>query len=507
MLDSLKSNLLNVFKKSQNSNYNQECVYREKLHKTLSKNNVLLIGNGFDLALGKLSSYQDFLLYLFLIKLYLQVNGDNFQVSSLDCDVLFERSKNLDHKIKCVVEIVKRKIESIKHDHKALSSLCNFFNEKGSFLELFSRVLFQEYYLKFNNYINSIKDHLLDKELVWSFSDFLFYKYNIHRLTDITLFTDLYNTNLEKCVEEFFMILFPKNKENSSIYINGWLDVEKFIRFIVLAEENLKKEFLKDKNAIFFLWKLIKSLNILSNEKTAKKIYESLQLFTDQFCEFLSLQEVHPQESYKGRLAEVFSNYEIVISNDHINFVQFAGYIDEIKNSITSVIDFNYSSTSKSIFLGGAEYQNFNISRPDIYHVNGCYTLDEYRKYQKNNAIFGYSNTTKKQVNINASSKFEKKCQRQLKNVSPLDFDRLTHNRFNLLIFGHSCSLADKDVILPLLLSPNLNLVIIFCYSQEDKLSIYTKLEEILGSEKSAHLTWKTNDLENKLILAVWKKN
>lgn len=79
MLDRLKSNLLYKIRKLEDSEYNQDCFYREMLHKTLMKNNVFLLGNGFDLALGKLSSYQDFLLYLFLIKLYLQVNGDNLQ--------------------------------------------------------------------------------------------------------------------------------------------------------------------------------------------------------------------------------------------------------------------------------------------------------------------------------------------------------------------------------------------------------------------------------------------
>lgn len=105
MLDSLKSNMLSVFRKVHNSNYNQECVYREKLHKSLSKNNVLLIGNGFDLALGKLSSYQDFLLYLFLIKLYLQVNGDNLQDPLLECDKLFERSKIMIKKLNVLLKL------------------------------------------------------------------------------------------------------------------------------------------------------------------------------------------------------------------------------------------------------------------------------------------------------------------------------------------------------------------------------------------------------------------
>lgn len=502
MLDRLKSNLLYKIRKLEDSEYNQDCVYREKLHKTLSKNNVLLIGNGFDLALGKLSSYQDFLLYLFLIKLYLQVNGDNLQTPLLECDKLFVRSKNLDHKIKCVVEIVKRKIESIKQDNKALSSLCNFFNEKGSFLELFSRVLFQEYYLDVNKYNDSMKDHLLDNELVLSFSDYLFNKYKIRRLTDLSQFTDLYNTNLEKCVEEFFKILFPDAKDKSSIYINGWLDVESLINFIVLPDEILENRFLQNKLSASYV-SLLNRLNVALNIASASKIYNSLQSFTDQFCEFLALQDIGFITLGKSALASILEQYEITVNHELNDFFPFLNYVDEFCNTISSVIDFNYTLSSLSIFEDIYDYSQKKRTKFEIYHVNGCIYVDDH-KYVSNNAIFGYTNTSQRQVNINAF-KFEKRAQRQLKNVRSFDFDRLTHNRFNLMIFGHSCSPADKDIIYPLLSSPNLRFAIIFCHSTDAKLSIYKNLNDILGPEKLDHLTRQTTELNNRLIWAVLK--
>lgn len=88
--------------------------YSEKLRNTLRNNNVLMIGNGFDLALGKLSSYQDFLLYLFLLKLYLHVNGEKFQGPIDNLDALFEKCTNLDPKIKFIVDIVNRKSYQLK---------------------------------------------------------------------------------------------------------------------------------------------------------------------------------------------------------------------------------------------------------------------------------------------------------------------------------------------------------------------------------------------------------
>lgn len=502
MLDRLKSNLLYKIRKLEDREYNQDCFYREMLHKTLMKNNVFLLGNGFDLALKKLSSYQDFLLYLFLLKLYLQVNGDNLQTPLLECDKLFERSKKNNKKINSVVEIVKRKIVSIKKDKDALSSLCNFFNEKNSFLELFSRVLFQEYYSDVNKYNDSMKDHLLDKELAWSFSDFLFYKYKIRRLNDRSLFTDLYNTNLEKCVEEFFRILLPEEKDKSSIYINGWLDVESLINFIVLPDKILENRFLQNYSRTSFV-SLLNRMAVALNIASASKLYNSLQSFTDQFCEYLALQDIGFISLGKSALAGIFEQYEMYVNNDKNDFFPFVNYVDEFCNTISSVIDFNYTLSSQSIFEDIYKFSQNKRTKFEIYHVNGSISVDDH-KYVSNNAIFGYTNTSQRQVNVNAF-KFEKRAQRQLKNVSSFDFDRLTHNRFNLMIFGHSCSPADKDIIYPLLSSPNLRFAIIFCHSTEAKLSIYKNLNDILGPEKLDHLTRQTTELNNRLIWAVLK--
>lgn len=494
--------MLYAFRKAHNSNYNQECFYREMLQKTLSKNNLLLIGNGFDLALKKLSSYQDFLLYLFLLKLYLHVNDEKFQGPIDNIDVLFGNCKNLDPKIKSIVDIVKRKIVLIKKHKEALSSLCNFFYEKESFLELFSRVIFQEYNLDVNKYNESMKVHLLDKEIAWSFSDFLFYKYKIRRLTDISQFTELYNTNLEKCVAEFFRILFPETKDKSSIYINGWLDVESLIKFIVLPDEILEKRFLQNKLSANYV-SLLNRLNVALNIASASKIYNSLQSFTDQFCEFLALQDIGFITLGKSALASIFEQYEMYVNNDKNDFLPFVNYVDEFCNTISSVIDFNYTLSSQSIFEDIYDFSKKKRTKFEIYHVNGCIYVDDH-KYVSNNAIFGYTNTSQRQVNINAF-KFEKRAQRQLKNVRSFDFDRLTHNRFNLMIFGHSCSPADKDIIYPLLSSPNLRFAIIFCHSTDAKLSIYKNLNDILGPEKLDHLTRQTTELNNRLIWAVLK--
>lgn len=48
-------------------------------------NNILLIGNGFDIALGKKTTYKDFIVYLFILYLFKFVLSlkNNFDVSLL----------------------------------------------------------------------------------------------------------------------------------------------------------------------------------------------------------------------------------------------------------------------------------------------------------------------------------------------------------------------------------------------------------------------------------------
>ena len=474
--------------------------YRDKLHNALKNNNVLMIGNGFDLALGKLTSYQDFLLYLFLLKLYLRVNGDNLQGQLDKCDVIYESCNSLDNKIKCVVEIVRIEIESIKRNKEALCSLCNFIYERESFLELFSRVIFQSQFHDVEEGTEQIKDMTNEDNIGWSYSEFLFYKYKISRMSNDGKFTQNFRFNLINCIEEFYNLLCPKKMDKSPIYINGWLDVESLIHFIVMPNELLEKRFLREPSARTSNEALIKRLDIALDIENSEKLFNSLQSFTDHFCEFLSFQEDTKLPDCVSALASIFENYEVLLCNQKVGFENIVDFMDVFLNSITSVVDFNYTLTSKQIFDAVHTLAEEWPSKFSIFHVNGSINNSG------NNAIFGYTKTSQNPVNVNAF-KFEKRSQRQLKDVNSPDFYALTENKYNLIIFGHSCSPADADVIRPLLLSPNLNVVVIFCYSQEDKLSIYKNLDEILGSEKLDHLTRQTNDLEYKLIWAVRKKH
>lgn len=497
MMSEQSSNLMRNFNNQIGSSL---FSYRDKLHNALKNNNVLMIGNGFDLALGKLTSYQDFLLYLFLLKLYLRVNGDNLQGSLDKCDVIYESCNSFDNKIKCVVEIVRIEIKLIKRNKEVLDSLRNFIYERESFLELFSRVIFQSQFHDVEEVTEQIKDMTNEDNIGWSYSEFLFYKHKISRISNDNQFTENFRSNIINCIEEFYNLLCPKKMDKSPIYLNGWLDVESLIQFVVMPNELLNKRFLREPIARNCIENIIKRLDIALDIENSEKLFNSLQSFTDHFCEFLSLQEDTNLPDCVSVHLSIFENYELSFCSENVRFENIVDYIDVFLKSITSVVDFNYTLTSKHIFDDVHKKAEGGPSKFSIFHVNGSIN------YSGNNAIFGYTKTSPNLVNVNAF-KFEKRSQRQLKDVNSPDFYTLTKNKYNLIIFGHSCSPADADVIRPLLLSPNLNVVVIFCYSQEDKLSIYKNLDEILGAENLDHLTRQTNDLENKLIWAVRKKH
>lgn len=280
-------------------NFNNQKVsslfsYRDKLHNALKNTkNVLMIGNGFDLALGKLTSYQDFLLYLFLLKLYLRVNGDNLQGPLDKCDVIYESCNSLDNKIKCVVEIVRIEIESIKSNKEVLGSLCNFIYERESFLELFSRVIFQNQYHDVEEWTEQIKDMTNEDNIGWSYSEFLFYKHKISRISNDNQFIGKFRSNIINCIEEFYNLLCPKKMDKSPIYLNGWLDVESLIQFVVMPNELLNKRFLREPIARSCIENLIKRLDIaldIENSENCSTLYNPLQIISVNFYLYKKIQ-------------------------------------------------------------------------------------------------------------------------------------------------------------------------------------------------------------------------
>lgn len=459
-----------------------------------NNDNILLVGNGFDLALGKQTKYQDYLLYLFVICLLknIKFDGDNDEYSFIaELNNFLKSQDNVNQDIINVINIVEKRLDL--DDDCSFSLLCNVNNE-SSFLELLIKVIFQN--LSLNSYLRPIENNEfiipIIKKTLFDFAFPLTKNKNFPASPDLNIVTNFSDTSLEElfsCICKFYDDLSSEIQKNN---LYGWLDIEAFIEYLVLNDELLDNRFVNSKVFRQYLDKVGFSKGLYVDIKRSDDLYRSLYMFTIEFCKFVSLQE---SLNNKTNLALKFDNetskYKLSVDScsnrDEIEDVKF-GFI----KCVTSIIDFNYSNTTQKTFSA----YNKHLQKQDIYHVNG--------KCDNFSAVFGYTNT--KQIKVNREAfKFEKRTQRFLKNVPSVDFVKLTSSPFNLFIFGHSCSTADRDILEPLLKSKSLQFVIVFCYSEEDKISIYKNLCEILGYEHMDHLTRQTESTSQRLLWAIYE--
>lgn len=259
---------------------------------------------------------------------------------------------------------------------------------------------------------------------------------------------------------------------------------------MVLNESILNEQFIVGNALKRYVSSSVFKNGLRNDISCSRGIYLTLQYFTIEFCCFVNLQNISRFDSYYYDKFNIETDlYDIdfrlpLKCTSHTKF--------DFENSLYKIIDFNYSNTSENTF----NYNYVQHNHFDFYHVNG--RSDDFT------AVFGYTNLEQEQVNIEAFN-FEKRTQRLIKNVQSVDYEALTSKPFNLFIFGHSCSPADKDVFEPLLTSNNLNIVVVYCYSEKDKLSIYKNLCEILGYKLMDHLTRQTEKLSKRLFWAIRK--
>lgn len=449
-------------------------------------NNILLIGNGFDIALGKklpikISLYI-YLFYIYLSLFYLIKN--NFDKSLLFVAVrnnLISKRPKQDNDLIQILDIAKNRVTNVSLDKICCSSCSRF-----SFLDLLLRVVFQSTYNKIYKdivyYQNEVINEKNNTAVCFDYWLSNFFKKlpesrDILRVADVT----------SDCLKEFYKD-FLKATEDSKLH--GWLDVENLIQYMVLNESILNEQFIVGNALKRYVSSSVFKNGLRNDISCSRGIYLTLQYFTIEFCCFVNLQNISRFDSYYYDKFNIETDlYDIdfrlpLKCNSHTKF--------DFENSLYKIIDFNYSNTSENTF----NYNYVQHNHFDFYHVNG--RSDDFT------AVFGYTNLEQEKVNIEAFN-FEKRTQRLIKNVQSVDYEALTSKPFNLFIFGHSCSPADKDVFEPLLTSNNLNIVVVYCYSEKDKLSIYKNLCQILGYKLMDHLTRQTEKLSKRLFWAIRK--
>ncbi len=474
--------------------------------------NVLLVGNGFDLALGQKTKYSDFLLYLILIySVYIALDEPNeLDIRKFNIDDI-EKGFESYPDLKFYFDIFKLRLSKSPLEKEYIGDLL----EENKFTNQFLSMLLQEELSKSKDLTEEvISGHIKSSDATKLYIERLF--------TDSNDKTNKTQNKLLKVglVLDKFKNIYDTN-QTSSLSINGWLDVERFIEYLVLKESDVlqNKFYPKSNNRVknCFLSDLIGE-DIKNDTSTANEYFCNLQKFTDEFCCYLSthfeLTSINGTSNFVNKSnfshAKSLLLQNLIIIDlkvkDELSEANIKGI--DIAHHINSIIDFNYSRTTdilKDTILGEIQFNErdkLQGSYLDITHVNGSCKLEG----EKNTAIFGYSRNEQKvdssELNIEAF-KFEKGSQRILKNVKTLDFEKIEQGGFNLIIFGFSCAPADADVIKPLLTSSELKVAVVLCHTENEMLSIYKNLTDILGTKTINNLLRKTTKLTQRLFLIV----
>lgn len=434
--------------------------------------NILIIGNGFDLRAGVKSSFRDFISYVILgCILHNYRNPKALIFMDKDREIIrhiwrFEKDwlRNL--------ASVKEKVLPEKEKYKELRALLkrhrtNCLNcfilahtELGEYIfKHFSSKALNELITptQWNNNITDEENYNIENEHSEQFKQ-------LESDLKVKKITDIIDSELKK-------------QRNN---LNLWSDVETVIELLVTRSDELQKKF-NVKDGTLPEW---------DNEKL-KSISDGLDLFENLFNEYLT--EEQKKIKIDKKIADDFFN-EII--QKHIDSLRQRSHgilekledfpdkdiIDNllfVKNP-TTVINYNYTDIAKRLY----EQTGTN---PEIIHINGSLASEKKNYEFQNDIVIGYTNIEQKNVPKDLYH-FEKSCRRIIKNTPYVDIESLIGDDenclFNLLIIGHSCCLADGDIIGKLLTHDKLDNAVILCHSATCLVSAFNNIKKIISLEE-----------------------
>lgn len=434
----------------------------------LTKNNILVIGNGFDLACGLKTSYSDFVKYLVYIPVLnnykmLIKYGHIKEFQSIN-----ELEKEIREEDKLFFFMALKTLSDAEKTKKILKML------KHPFIKDFFEVVFS---IDLFNIILEPFSPLYNNSKFFSFETaYEFYGFKMPScLSDFWNYLDVKKIDFNKGIYTCISII-NSHLNYAKKSINGWLDVEQFIEFLVLNSKDLSLKFypsyFKENHVLY-------SSPLFENPNLAFESYKGLKFFSKLFSDYLcciyskqsSLLVCREQGNNKVTkhylLKKLISPYISGIKGNTENYIQ-----DLSISKIDFVIDYNYTQTIIDIY----SQENQKVK---IFHVNGSV---EYK-----NIVFGYTNLSNANIHKDLYS-FEKASQRNSNNVNYFPQSSIMHSPYNLMIYGHSCSTADSDILKGLFTNKNLGTAIVFCYTEDDYESIKNNVRSIVGKVKFREL-------------------
>lgn len=499
---------------------------------------VLLLGNGFDLQLGLKSRYEDFLLYLYFLKTlhhlsenkivkhendYLKVliDGENEYYGineSKDSKSNSQENKISDttnskrdddkKEFLSILEIAKKRLPSFEDENDGKLGILENNALVSCIISILSQCNKNVAHLSFgccepfnNLYPNNWK--FLDA----TSSEIIHVNCPIEKYEELTKTVELCADDLKNRLQQYLIQIKGDSENQNPSKIYGWMDVESIIECLLTKNQHLLTRFSRDydlnvttkRSSRDTLSDYCEKLNLKDNQENAHNMLLALKQFTHEFCKFIQIQVEHVKEQQDlKKTLKIELNKEIELYKSGLD-APFIKKVDLFSN-IRDVLNYNYSSLSE-LFL---EYSNNTL------HVNG--------KSEDETAIFGINEEIGKEdqnTQNKYSTYFYKQTQRVLNLIQVVNYENLnsilheyntkhfgkkTLRGFNLIIYGHSCSPADFDVIKNLLTHPNLRVAVVLCYNEEAMLSEYHNIRTMLGPQKIAEMMQVSSKMEKRLF-------
>lgn len=454
----------------------EEREYEEKKSILEGKiTNYLVVGNGFDIACQAKTTFKKFLFFVVASSLIINyikskqiTNFKEFLYTNIFHKVLTDVIENLRIKPEAI-DSLEQKLKDFRSNKFCLNILCNVFPSVTD--------------VKVKEFVWVSYESGDDLENFASFID------KAH-----AYFSD--NWENENSKQNRFFCLLEQDEAKMDQYDN-WLDVERFIKKMV-TESNCENE-----SILNIVYKKNSFPSLIDNPSEISTCYDGINVFLETFKLYLeNEQKIVFEHNPKNSIKQFFED----LTEKHLSSIRYRSSldIDSIHLSkMNYLVNYNYTNiadiflVSSMLNLDFCEFRlSNNFSKVEakynkIFHVNG--TINSLNVV-KNSMVLGYYNesdsSVQNAVNNTQLYPFEKIYQRIIKNVPFFDLDGTMspNDLYDVIIYGHSCSDTDGDILKKILEDERLHIAIILCIDMKSMIDCFTNIANIVSKDKLNNL-------------------
>lgn len=464
--------------------------------------NILMIGNGFDLAHGLPTKYGDFLLFAKMIQIVIEkigikkiipTNDKEFKnwtddIESLKCgnlDLLFsnlipnEVSDKEKHKFEGIKDYV---IDLFVQGDMIIRKKVVYYVHNNFWIEYFIQCpMYQkENWIDFESEI---------KDVIESFNNDIRYSISEVKINDVAVrnkisndfLRDYFIVDTDKLIEEQNMIIYEEVKEKElnaqeySNYIDKYREENPIENSASISYKAIIEQIEHDLNRVIlaleiYLYDYVENIEIKQKSPDISDIITGLS--QNDILKIISFNYTHTCEKLYQK--------KMIIKGDKTNYDYLHGETLKTENNMVLGID-EYLTPDKE--NKDVEFIAFKKFFQRIFKGTGC----RYRDW----------------VDIILSRREKEKGIRQQKNINEnehIPFNYFTNDyRHMLYIFGHSLDMTDKDVLKDLILNDNVKTTIFYLDSDDLKSKIANLVKVIHQDELIRRTGGSTKTIEFKL--------